>query len=74
MHSYSVKEDGDSGVGLANGLAVVTGVCTVAVVLVLEVALVGFVQPLHYEVVPYAVCLGVPDSVYCLVQQALDNP
>ena len=74
VHSYSVEEDGDFGVGFADGLAVIAGVCIVVVVLVVEVALVGFAQPLHSDVVLDAVLPGVVDSAYCLVQQALDNP
>ena len=69
VHSYSVEEDGDFGVGLADGPAAVARVCTVAVVLVVEVALVGFEQLVHSEVVLDAVLLVVVDFAYCLAQE-----
>ena len=75
VHSYSVKEDVDSGSALADGPGfVAVGVYTVAVVLVAEVALVGSEQLGHSEVVPDAMLLGVTEPAYCLVQRALDNP
>ena len=74
VHSYFVEEDGDFGVGLIDGPAAIAGVCTVAVVLVAEVALVDSEQLVHFEVVLDSMLLVVVNSAYCLAQRALDNP
>ena len=73
MHFYYVEEDGDFGVGLADGPTAAAGVCTAVVVLVAKVALVDSEQLMHSKVVLDTVLLVV-DSTYCLAQQALDNP
>ena len=67
VHSYSIEEDAISDSGLADGLAVATGLCTVAAGLVAVVALAGFEQPMHSGAVLDTVLAGVTGSVYCPV-------
>ena len=70
MHSYSVED----GFALADMLAAVVEVYTVAEELVAGVALAGSVRLVRSEVVPGAVLLVVADSACCyLVQLALGS-
>ena len=73
VHFYSVEEDMDFGIGLADGSVAVARVSTAAVVLVAEVALADFEQLVHSEVVLDAVLLVVADSANFLAQRALDD-
>ena len=74
VHSYSAEEDADSDSVLADALAAVVEVCTVAAEPAAGVAWAGSVQLVHSEVVPGAVFLVVADSVCCyLVHLALGS-
>ena len=74
MHSYSAEEDADSDSVLADELDAAVEVYIVAVEPVAGVALAGFVQLMHSEVVPGAVFLVVAGSACCyLVQLVLGS-
>ena len=75
MHSYSAKEDADSDYVLADELAAVVEVYTVAAEPVAGVAWAGSARLVRSEVVPDAAFLVVAGSVCCyLVHLALGSP
>ena len=74
VHSYTTEEDTDFDSVLADALAAVVEVCTVAAEPVAGVAWAGSAQLMHSEVVPGAVFLVVADSACCyLVQLVLGS-